>query len=237
MMNDDDDDDDDDGLESFTGQIKACMRIPLPLFDGGEPKWGLIQIFYLMLVGATGAGCVVLVNLTADNASTFQNTMLIVIEEAMGETNSYVYRYLFWIFYTIFWTVLSYIAARFICENATGSGIPDMRAVLAGFFLHRYLSSTMFIARILSLTFALCSGLPVGTQGPFMHITTIIANLYAQHVPLFKRLRHDSSASRFPPLKLQMFVAAVAAGIGNAFGAPLGGGDLRDGDDVNLLPD
>ena len=57
-----------------------------------------------------------------------------------------------------------------ISKDAEGSGIPEMKSILAGVNIYRYLSFRTTISKIVGLTAALGGGLSVGKEGPFVHL-------------------------------------------------------------------
>jgi len=69
---------------------------------------------------------------------------------------------------------------------------------------------------MLSLPFVLAGDFSIGKEGPFVHLSTIVAHNIME-LPVFKALRNDSF------LKKQVYHAAVAGGVANTFGTPYGG--------------
>eukprot|EP01083_Nonionella_stella_P077906 212957_1 len=98
----------------------------------------------------------------------------------------------------------------FVGPEASGSGIPELRAILSGIFIRGYLSLRTLFAKIVGLVLAVSSGLPVGLEGPSVHISAAIGHLL-QRVPFFRNLD-----------KTQVLSAACAGGIASCFGAPIG---------------
>ncbi|KAG7269549.1 hypothetical protein CRUP_025273 [Coryphaenoides rupestris] len=81
------------------------------------------------------------------------------------------------------WTLcpasLCAIAASFsqhICPHTTGSGLPEVRALLAGVDMPHYLSLTNLGVKLLGLTCTLGAGstLFLGKVGPFVHLSTMV---------------------------------------------------------------
>eukprot|EP00736_Rhodelphis_marinus_P009089 Rmarinus@m.8380 len=104
----------------------------------------------------------------------------------------------------------------FISSHAEGSGIPQMKTILSGFVVPDYLSLPVLVAKVLGLACAIGGGLPVGKEGPYVHIACIIASNLCR-LPMFLRIRGNG------PLRLQILAAAAAAGVSATFGAPMGG--------------
>lgn len=101
-------------------------------------------------------------------------------------------------------------------QYAAGSGIPEMKCVLSGVMMPRMLNLRTLLAKMVGLTFSLASSISIGRLGPFIHMSGIIAALVSK-IPWFSTL-HNSA--RF---QLQALSAAMAAGVGATFGAPIGG--------------
>ena len=72
-------------------------------------------------------------------------------------------------------TVISAIALTTTFSPASaGSGVPQLRAILSGMWIRGYLGLTTFAIKVISLTLGLASGLPIGLEGPFIHISAIM---------------------------------------------------------------
>ena len=94
--------------------------------------------------------------------------------------------------------------------------MPEIKSILSGVVLPRYLSYRTFVAKSLGLTFALIGGLSIGREGPFVHICGIIASQLSK-IKFFNRVRKNEA------LRFQLLGAGCAAGAGRIFGAPIGG--------------
>lgn len=58
--------------------------------------------------------------------------------------------------------VLCALSAR--CAPPAGSGIPEMKTILRGVVLKEYLTFKTFVAKVIGLTCALGSGMPLGKE-------------------------------------------------------------------------
>jgi len=92
---------------------------------------------------------------------------------------------------------------EYISKDAEGSGIPEMKSILAGVNIYRYLSFQTLIGKIIGLTAALSAGLSVGKEGPFVHLAGGITNKLCK-LSYFKDIQNNHS------LKKQMLAASVA---------------------------
>lgn len=99
---------------------------------------------------------------------------------------------------------------------AAGSGIPEMKCVLGGVLMPQMLNWKTLAGKMCGLIFSLASGISIGRLGPFIHMSCITASVVSK-LSLFPSLRENT---RF---QLQALSAAMAAGVGATFGAPIGG--------------
>jgi len=97
-----------------------------------------------------------------------------------------------------------------------GSGIPEMKCILSGIEIARYLNFKTLVAKILGLIFAFAGGLSIGKEGPMVHICSIICSLLSKF-PLFAYIRRNDAAL------MELLAAACAVGTTVAFGTPIGG--------------
>ena len=65
------------------------------------------------------------------------------------------------------------MVSDYISRDAEGSGVPEMKGVLAGVHLHNFLSVKAFIGKWTGIVVGLCGGLSFGRQGAFVHTTCI----------------------------------------------------------------
>jgi|EP01046_Picozoa_sp_COSAG06_P036750 H+/Cl- antiporter ClcA len=116
--------------------------------------------------------------------------------------------------------VLLVLAAVFctasISPRAAGSGIPEMKCILAGMNLDEHMNNTTVLAKVMGLVLMCGAGMPVGREGPLVHIAGSIA-LGLLRLPVFKSISHSEVR------KHEVLGAACAVGVTAAFGAPLGG--------------
>ena len=72
----------------------------------------------------------------------------------------------------------------FVSREVEGSGIPEIKAIIAGIQIPKYLNLSTGIAKQFGLMAALVAGLPVGREGPFIHLSACIAQRMTKW-PLF----------------------------------------------------
>ena len=101
-----------------------------------------------------------------------------------------------------------------IMYMASGSGIPEIRTILSGFVIPGFLDFKVLVIKAIGATFAVATGMCLGKEGPFVHISTCVAHLVGS---LFPKYRENSRKMR------ELLSAGCASGLSIAFGAPIGG--------------
>ncbi|XP_040569447.1 chloride channel protein C-like [Lepeophtheirus salmonis] len=107
---------------------------------------------------------------------------------------------------------------------AAGSGIPEIIGFLNGTRIKDIFKVQTLIVKFLSCAFAVGCGMPVGYEGPMIHLGSLVAAGMSQFksatfecsMPCFSRFRNSEDRRNF-------ISAGAAAGIASAFGAPVGG--------------
>ncbi|XP_074040499.1 chloride channel protein 2 isoform X2 [Leptinotarsa decemlineata] len=106
---------------------------------------------------------------------------------------------------------------QLVAPQSIGSGIPEMKTILRGVALKEYLTFRTLIAKVVGLTATLGSGMPLGKEGPFVHIASIAATLLSKLVTGFQGIYENESRTT------EMLAAACAVGVASCFAAPVGG--------------
>lgn len=91
-----------------------------------------------------------------------------------------------------------------------------MKTILSGIELNRFLNFRTLISKCAGLIMAYASGLAIGKEGPFVHISSILCSLLSK-LPFFRYIRRNNAAY------MQVLSAATAVGVTSAFGTPVGG--------------
>lgn len=126
-------------------------------------------------------------------------------------------QYLAWVSLPVCLILFSAGFVHILAPQAVGSGIPEMKTILRGVVLKEYLTFKTLIAKVIGLTATLGSGLPLGKEGPFVHIASIVATLLSKAVTSFKGIYENESRNS------EMLAAACAVGVACSFAAPIGG--------------
>uniref|UniRef100_A0A8C9XW69 Chloride channel, voltage-sensitive 1a n=1 Tax=Sander lucioperca TaxID=283035 RepID=A0A8C9XW69_SANLU len=166
---------------------------------------------FLVLLGITMA----LVSWTMDYASA---KSLQAYKWIYGELRGNIpLQYLAWVSYPLIFILFSSLFCHLVAPQAIGSGIPELKTILRGVVLKEYLTLKAFVAKVIGLTAALGSGMPVGKEGPFVHIASICAAVLSRFMSCF------SGAYQNPYCYTDILTVGCAVGVGCCFGTPLGG--------------
>ncbi|XP_049497986.1 chloride channel protein 1 [Panthera uncia] len=126
-------------------------------------------------------------------------------------------QYLVWVTFPLTLILFSALFCHLISPQAVGSGIPEMKTILRGVILKEYLTVKAFVAKVVALTAGLGSGIPVGKEGPFVHIASICAAVLSKFMSMFCGVYEQ------PYYYTDMLTVGCAVGVGCCFGTPLGG--------------
>ncbi|XP_024861534.1 chloride channel protein 1 [Kryptolebias marmoratus] len=126
-------------------------------------------------------------------------------------------QYLAWVTYPIILVVFASLFCHLVSPQAIGSGIPELKTILRGVVLKEYLTLKAFVAKVIGLTAALGSGMPVGKEGPFVHIASICAAVLSRFMSIFSGVYEN------PYSYTDILTVGCAVGVGCCFGTPLGG--------------
>lgn len=97
---------------------------------------------------------------------------------------------------------------------AAGSGIPEIKTILSGFVIPHFLDFKVLLVKAVGATFAVATGLCLGKEGPFVHISTCVGYLVAKRFP-----KYQANGRKMR----EMLSVACSSGLSVAFGAPIGG--------------
>eukprot|EP01052_Picozoa_sp_SAG31_P009613 SAG31_NODE_509_length_14732_cov_13.043600_1_plen_725_part_00 len=173
----------------------------------------LVLLVCIGVLSAATAFCVDFAVKMLNNARTFVS---FGDAKAAGTADSLT-SYTIWILWFLALSTAATLLCKLIDDNAVGSGLPQMKSILSGFAIHKYLSLRTCVAKVLGLVVATGAGLSIGKEGPFVHISSCLAHFLVTHVSIFKPFRRDQTTY------FSVLGAAVAAGVVSTFGAPVGG--------------
>ncbi|ODV97265.1 hypothetical protein PACTADRAFT_49004 [Pachysolen tannophilus NRRL Y-2460] len=101
-----------------------------------------------------------------------------------------------------------------IWYTAYGSGVPEVKTILSGFIIRKFLGTWTLLCKSTALVLAIASGMALGKEGPYVHLSTCIGNICCR---LFTSINTNELEKR------QILSAAAGSGVALAFGSPLGG--------------
>uniref|UniRef100_A0A667ZAQ3 Chloride channel protein 2 n=1 Tax=Myripristis murdjan TaxID=586833 RepID=A0A667ZAQ3_9TELE len=135
-----------------------------------------------------------------------------------GLDSNMLLQYIAWVTYPVVLITFSAGFTQILAPQAVGSGIPEMKTILRGVVLKEYLTFKTFVAKVIGLTCALGSGMPLGKEGPFVHVASLCAALLSKFMAaLFGGTYMNELRNT------EMLSAACAVGVGCCFAAPIGG--------------
>ena len=114
-------------------------------------------------------------------------------------------------------TVFAFISARLVkafAPYAAGSGISEIKCIIAGFVMKGFLGFWTLVIKSIGLPLAIGSGLSVGKEGPSVHYAVCTGNVISR---LFDKYKRNAAKTR------EILSACAAAGVAVAFGSPIGG--------------
>eukprot|EP00754_Rhynchopus_humris_P009487 Rhum_TRINITY_DN14025_c5_g1::Rhum_TRINITY_DN14025_c5_g1_i1::g.67900::m.67900 len=130
----------------------------------------------------------------------------------------------FWVTTSMLFVAASVLLVLFVEPKAAGSGLPEVMAYLNGVQLNRVFTARVMAVKFLSCFFAVSSGLPVGPEGPMIHLGSMVgAFLTQKRWERWPRIDAALSYYRNTMDRRAFMTCGAAAGVSAAFGAPVGG--------------
>lgn len=140
------------------------------------------------------------------------------------EEGHFVYAWLWVITISILFVFISSSSVVLLRPSAGGSGLPEIIAYLNGTIVRHIFNIKTLVIKFISCIFAVSSGMPVGPEGPMIHLGSLVGAGCSQlksstlkiKLPFFKRFRNSEDRRNF-------ISSGAAAGVASAFGSPVGG--------------
>jgi H+/Cl- antiporter ClcA len=134
----------------------------------------------------------------------FGEAIKIILERTSKDV--YIVQLVVFVAFVLLLTAAAATLTKLVDPKAAGSGIPEMKYILSS-DVHkeprRLLHFSTLVVKVFGLIMMVGSGLPIGREGPFVHMAGIVANLLLR-LPFF----HESNLSG--GVKRQLFAAACA---------------------------
>ncbi|XP_031558101.1 chloride channel protein D-like isoform X2 [Actinia tenebrosa] len=126
--------------------------------------------------------------------------------------------------YSVLFIIASSLPVVYYRPSAGGSGIPELIGFLNGTVVRHIFNVKTMVVKFFSCVCAVGAGLPIGPEGPMIHLGSLIGAGMSQfksetlkiNLPFFERFRNTEDRRNF-------ISAGAAAGVASAFGAPVGG--------------
>ncbi|WAR13210.1 CLCD-like protein, partial [Mya arenaria] len=126
--------------------------------------------------------------------------------------------------YSVLFILFSAGIVIYLRPCAGGSGIPEITGFLNGTNVRHIFNIKTMVVKFLSCVACVGCGLPVGPEGPMIHLGALIGAGVSQFrsetlgikLPILEKFRTSESRRNF-------ITAGAAAGVASAFGAPVGG--------------
>ncbi|TVY85005.1 H(+)/Cl(-) exchange transporter [Lachnellula suecica] len=122
--------------------------------------------------------------------------------------------YFFFLSFSVLFALSASLLVKEYALYAKHSGIPEIKTVLGGFVIRRFMGTWTLVIKSLGLCLAVASGMWLGKEGPLVHVACCCASLFMK---LFGNINENEARKR------EVLSAAAAAGISVAFGSPIGG--------------
>ncbi|KAK1064775.1 chloride channel [Friedmanniomyces endolithicus] len=127
---------------------------------------------------------------------------------------SYMIEYIFFVCLSVLFASCASLLVNRFSLYAKQSGIPEIKTMLGGFVIRRFLGAWTLLVKSLGLCLAVASGMWLGKEGPLVHVACCCANLFMK---IFDGINSNEARKR------ETLSAAAASGISVAFGSPIGG--------------
>ncbi|XP_048583909.1 chloride channel protein D [Nematostella vectensis] len=126
--------------------------------------------------------------------------------------------------FSVLFVIVGSLPVVYYRPSAGGSGIPELIGFLNGTVVRHIFNVKTMVVKFFSCVCAVGAGLPVGPEGPMIHLGSLIGAGLSQfksetlkiNLPFFERFRNTEDRRNF-------ISAGAAAGVASAFGAPVGG--------------
>ena len=182
--------------------------------EGGQSRKDapniLLHFTFLVLLGSMTAILALLIELVILFLGSVRHSIVFYFD-------SVVVSYFLWLVWGTLLAVAATAIPKRIDDNAVGSGLPQMKSILSGFVINRYMSLRTLVSKAIGLCLAQAAGLSIGKEGPMVHLGACVANSLCSHLSIFRPFKNDQQ------MYFNLLGAAVAVGVVATFGAPVGG--------------
>ncbi|CAA90092.2 Chloride channel protein [Caenorhabditis elegans] len=205
---DDADEEPDDHVESNETFAEFCTRQAQNVVHFLVEDWFLSALLGI-ITAVLSVGMDVAIEVLQHAHVTFYDKMLAI--------SSYL-AFSQWVAHIVILTMFAAIFCQIVSKQAVGSGIPEVKVIMHGFKMENYLTTRTLVAKMVGLTLAMGGGLPIGKEGPFVHMGAIVATLLSKITSACQYSAFFSNEGR----EMEMLSSGCAVGIACTFSAPIG---------------
>ena len=95
----------------------------------------------------------------------------------------YIAEYVLYVLFSALFSGCAAVLVKDYAKYARHSGIPEIKTVLGGFVIRRFMGLWTLVVKSLGLCLAVASGLWLGKEGPLVHVACCCANLLMKLSP------------------------------------------------------
>nr|XP_045625586.1 chloride channel protein 2-like isoform X1 [Procambarus clarkii] len=199
-------------LQPYRGRVaRTCISFIRPIWDHTFARLGEDWVF-LFILGTLMAT----ISFLIDDIVLICFGGRMYLQENLGKIH-WALQLFTWVVIPTLLVIFSAAFCQWMAPSAAGSGIPEMKTILRGVVLKEYLTWKTLLAKIVGLAAVLGSGLPLGKEGPVMHMASIIATM------LTKMLRYIKGTVENDARSTDLLAAACTMGVAVSYAAPIGG--------------
>ncbi|KAK8725221.1 hypothetical protein OTU49_010760 [Cherax quadricarinatus] len=199
-------------LQPYRGRLaRTCISFIRPIWDHTFARLGEDWVF-LFILGTLMAT----ISFLIDDIVLICFGGRMYLQEYLGNFH-WALQLFSWVIIPTLLVIFSAAFCQWMAPSAAGSGIPEMKTILRGVVLKEYLTWKTLLAKIVGLAAVLGSGLPLGKEGPVMHMASIIATM------LTKMLRYIKGTIENDARSTDLLAAACTMGVAVSYAAPIGG--------------
>ncbi|GMT14339.1 hypothetical protein PFISCL1PPCAC_5636 [Pristionchus fissidentatus] len=172
---------------------------------------------YLLLLGSIMSILALIMDFITENTNKFHLWSYEQVDQIEIGIWRILSSYSVWTIFVIVMVSLNVFLTRIIAPQAIGSGIPEIKTIFRGVILKEYLTMRTMLAKFIGLTLTIGTGLPLGKEGPLVHMSSVVASQLSRLVHSFQGIYENESRSS------EMLAAGCAVGVACTFSAPIGG--------------
>ncbi|KAK5169297.1 hypothetical protein LTR04_005735 [Oleoguttula sp. CCFEE 6159] len=122
---------------------------------------------------------------------------------------SWIIEYIFFVVFSILFAACASVLVKNYSIHAKQSGIPEIKTMLGGFVIQRFMGTWTLVIKSLGLCLAVASGLWLGKEGPLVHVACCCASLFMK---IFDNLNYNEAFNPFRTGKLVLYQVTYHTG-------------------------